>query len=187
MPSLSGFVTGKRGIEVGHVFKLGTKYSEKMGAQFLDAEGKQEPMIMGCYGIGVTRTLQSVIEQSHDKNGVVWPISVAPYEVEVMAVNVQHEPSVQEADRIMAALEAKGIEVLNDDRDERPGVKFKDADLLGIPLRISIGERSLAKGMIEVKNRASDQMTEVSLEEAVEKILSIIDEMKRDLEVSESC
>ncbi|MEM7392251.1 MAG: proline--tRNA ligase [Verrucomicrobiota bacterium] len=168
----------KRGIEVGHVFKLGTKYSEKLGAHVLDAEGQQVPMIMGCYGIGVTRTLQSVIEQSHDKGGVIWPMSVAPYEVQVMALNMDHEESVKVVDEIIAGLEEQGIEVLNDDRAERPGVKFKDADLLGIPLRVSVGERSLAKGVVEMKARAEEDVTDVPVENALETILAKVKEMK---------
>jgi prolyl-tRNA synthetase len=143
----------RRAIEVGHVFKLGTKYSEAMGASFLDVDGQRKPSIMGCYGIGVTRTLQAVIEQSNDANGVIWPISVAPYDVEVLAINAQHAESVKIVEQMIADLEAAGLAVIYDDRDERPGVKFKDADLVGVPIRISVGEKSLAKGGVELKLR----------------------------------
>ncbi len=153
-----GTLQEKRGIEVGHVFKLGTKYSEKLGATYLDAEGKQHPAVMGCYGIGVTRTLQAVIEQSHDDDGIIWPPAVAPYSVEVLVINAQHAESLRVAGEVTAALENAGIDVLFDDRDERPGVKFKDADLLGIPIRINVGERSLAKGGVEIKLRKTKEM-----------------------------
>lgn len=159
-PRCSGTLQEKRGIEVGHVFKLGTKYSEKLGATYLDAGGKEHPAIMGCYGIGVTRTLQAVIEQSFDDDGIIWPISVAPYSVEVAVLNTQHAESVRVAEDVFAALEKAGLDVLYDDRDERPGVKFKDADLVGIPIRVSVGERSLAKGLVEIKlRRAKDVRT----------------------------
>lgn len=144
----------RRAIEVGHVFKLGTKYSESLKALFLDETGKQQPSYMGCYGIGVTRTLQAVIEQSNDKDGVVWPLPVAPYSVVITPLGVQPgTPVMETALQIYEGLGAQGIDVLLDDRDDRPGVKFKDADLIGIPLRIAIGEKSLAKGEVEVKPR----------------------------------
>ena len=145
----------RRAIEVGHVFKLGTKYSEKMNAYFLDEHGKSLPCVMGCYGIGVTRTLQAVIEQSNDKDGIVWPLSVAPYQVCITPLGVvPGSPIMALAEKLYAELTAAGIEVILDDRDERPGVKFKDADLVGFPLRLSIGEKSLAKGEVEIKPRA---------------------------------
>ena len=145
----------RRAIEVGHVFKLGTKYSEKMNAYFLDEHGKSLPCVMGCYGIGVTRTLQAVIEQSNDKDGIVWPRSVAPYQVCITPLGVvPGSPIMALAEKLYAELTAAGIEVILDDRDERPGVKFKDADLVGFPLRLSIGEKSLAKGEVEIKPRA---------------------------------
>lgn len=172
----------RRAIEVGHVFKLGTKYSEAMGARFLDADGQQKPCIMGCYGIGVTRTLQAAIEQSLDANGIVWPVSIAPAEVEVMAINAQHAESVQIAEQLVAALEAQGVDVLYDDRDERAGVKFKDADLVGAPVRISVGERSLAKGAVEFKLRKSGQMDLVPVAEAAGKAQSVLAAMKAELQ-----
>ncbi len=145
----------RRAIEVGHVFKLGTKYSEPLNATFLDETGKRLPSVMGCYGIGVTRTLQAVIEQGNDKDGVVWPVTVAPYQVCITPLTVAagSAPMVL-AEKLYAELTEAGIEVLLDDRDERPGVKFKDSELVGFPIRIGIGEKSLAKGEVEIKARA---------------------------------
>jgi prolyl-tRNA synthetase len=168
----------RRAIEVGHVFKLGTKYSEALGAKFLDTDGQQKPCIMGCYGIGVTRTLQAAIEQSFDANGIVWPVSLAPAEVEVMAINAQHAESVQTAEQLVRELEALGLDVMYDDRDERAGVKFKDADLLGAPVRICVGERSLAKGAVEFKLRKTGQMDMIPVAEAVSKAQAVLAEMK---------
>jgi prolyl-tRNA synthetase len=144
----------QRAIEVGHVFKLGTKYSEKLNAYFLAADGTRQPCVMGCYGIGVTRTLQAVIEQCNDKDGILWPLAVAPFQVCITPLAVAPDsPVMQLAEKIYAELTAAGVEVILDDRDERPGVKFKDADLVGFPLRIAIGEKSLAKGEVELKPR----------------------------------
>ena len=152
-PRCNGKMREKRGIEVGHVFKLGTKYSKAFDAGYLDAEGNRQICVMGCYGIGVTRTLQAIIEQSHDANGIIWPMAVAPYQVSLVVPNTQHPESVRVAEELLKALEARGIEVLFDDRDERPGVKFKDADLLGLPIRAVVSERSLAEGKVEIKLR----------------------------------
>jgi len=164
----------QRAIEVGHVFKLGTKYSEALHALFLDESGKQQPAIMGCYGIGVTRTMQAVIEQSHDDNGIIWPISVAPYTVCITPLNVAPESAVmQRAEQLYADLTARGIDVIIDDRADRPGVKFKDSELVGFPIRVGVGEKSLAKGEVEVKPRGGALMP-VKAEEAVEKVLALI-------------
>jgi prolyl-tRNA synthetase len=161
----------RRAIEVGHVFKLGTKYSSKLNATFLDADGQRKPSVMGCYGIGVTRTLQAVIEQCNDKDGVIWPLSVAPYQVCITPLAVAPESqAMQLAERFYAELTAKGVEVILDDRDERPGVKFKDADLVGFPLRIALGEKSLAKGLVEIKPRGG-ALESVKIEEAVAEVL----------------
>jgi prolyl-tRNA synthetase len=144
----------RRAIEVGHVFKLGTSYSEKLGATFLDEAGARKPAVMGCYGIGVTRTLQAVIEQGNDKDGIIWPVSVAPYAVCITPLNVAPDSAAMKlAEQIYQDLTARDVEVILDDRDERPGVKFKDADLVGFPIRVGIGEKSLAKGEVEIKPR----------------------------------
>ena len=164
----------QRAIEVGHVFKLGTKYSQALNALFLDEAGKQQPAIMGCYGIGVTRTLQAVIEQSHDDNGIIWPISVAPYTVCITPLNAAPESAVmQRAEQIYAELTARGVDVIIDDRSDRPGVKFKDSELVGFPIRVGIGEKSLAKGDVEIKPRAGALIL-VKAEEAVAKVVELI-------------
>ncbi|PYJ06923.1 MAG: proline--tRNA ligase [Verrucomicrobia bacterium] len=164
----------RRAIEVGHVFKLGTKYSEALEAFFLDESGKQQPAIMGCYGIGVTRTLQAVIEQSHDDNGIIWPISVAPYTVCITPLNVAPDSDVMKrGEQIYAGLTERGVDVILDDRNERPGVKFKDSELVGFPIRIGIGEKSLAKGEVEVKPRAG-ALIPTKADEAVEKVLEML-------------
>lgn len=160
----------QRAIEVGHVFKLGTKYSEKLNAFFLDADGKSKPCVMGCYGIGVTRTLQAVIEQCNDKDGIIWPLAVAPFQVCITPLAVAKDSAVMQlAEQLYAELSAAGIEVILDDRDERPGVKFKDADLVGFPLRVGIGEKSLAKGEVELKPRGG-ALTAVKTDDAVAKV-----------------
>ncbi len=178
-PRCDGTLKEARGIEVGHVFKLGTKYSEKLGAMYLDAQGEKKTMVMGCYGIGVTRTLQSVIEQSHDANGIVWPVSIAPYQVVVTAINASHAPSVEVVEKLAGQLEAAGIDVIYDDRDERPGVKFKDADLVGIPIRVCAGERSLAKGEIEIKLRKSGEVSFAPVDQAFDKVMEIVNDLKK--------
>ena len=161
----------RRAIEVGHVFKLGTKYSEKLNATFLDADGSRKPSVMGCYGIGVTRTLQAIIEQGNDKDGVIWPLSVAPYQVCITPLAVAPDSqAMQLAEKFYAELTAKGVEVILDDRDERPGVKFKDADLVGFPIRIALGEKSLAKGEVEIKPR-DGVLQAVKIDEAVAAVL----------------
>lgn len=144
----------QRAIEVGHVFKLGTKYSQALNALFLDETGKQQPAVMGCYGIGVTRTLQAIIEQSHDENGIIWPLAVAPYTVCITPLTVTPDSEVMKlAEKIYAELEQQGVDAILDDRNERPGVKFKDSELVGFPIRIGIGEKSLARGEVELKPR----------------------------------
>jgi prolyl-tRNA synthetase len=164
----------RRAIEVGHVFKLGTKYSEKLNATFLAEDGSRKISHMGCYGIGITRTMQAVIEQCNDKDGIIWPLSVAPYTVCITPLAVGPETAVMKlAEQIYAELSGKGIDVILDDRDERPGVKFKDADLVGFPIRIGIGEKSLAKGEVEVKQRGGE-LVPVKSGEAVAKVLELI-------------
>ncbi len=164
----------RRAIEVGHVFILGTKYSEKLGATYLAEDGSRKMCVMGCYGIGVTRTLQAVIEQSNDKDGIIWPVSVAPFTVCITPLGVAPDSEVMKlAEKLYADLSARGVDVILDDRDERPGFKFKDADLVGFPIRIGIGEKSLAKGEVEIKPRGG-ALIPAKPEEAVEKVLELI-------------
>jgi len=172
----------RRGIEVSQIFKLGTKYSEAMGATYLDRDGVARPFIMGCYGLGVTRTVAAAIEASHDENGIIWPMSIAPYHVLVLPINVTHEQTAGEAERIYEALSKSGVEVLLDDRDERPGVKFKDADLIGIPLRITVGERGLSQGVVELKERSSDKVEKVKVQDAASVAEGIVRERIRALD-----
>ena len=173
-PRCASLMRGKRGIEVGHVFKLGMKYSKAFDAGFLDDSGNRQISVMGCYGIGVTRTLQAIIEQSFDENGIIWPMSVAPYHVCVVVPNTGHAESVRVAEELIKVLESQGIEVLFDDRDERPGVKFKDADLLGLPLRAVISERSLAEGKVEIKRRTDKDKQMVPVSDAASFIATIV-------------
>ena len=147
----------KRGIEVGHVFKLGRKYTDAMKGVYKTNELKEETMVMGCYGIGVSRTMQAVIEQRHDKDGIVWPASVAPFQVVIENLDPDKPEVTQIADALEAELEAAGVDVIVDDRVERPGVKFKDADLIGFPVRVVVGAKGLANGGVEVKRRDQDK------------------------------
>ena len=165
--------TFTRGIEVGHVFKLGTKYSKAMNATFLDETQKAQPMIMGCYGIGVGRVVAAAIEQSHDDNGIIWPAPLAPFDVALVAIDYHSNPEVKKhADEICAALEAKGLDVLLDDRDERAGIKFKDMDLIGLPYRLVVSSRTVKDGQCEYKKRTDKEAVRWNLSEAVEKILA---------------
>ena len=165
-----------RAIEVGHIFKLGTKFSESesWGAKFHDSEKQTKPAVMGCYGIGVSRTIQAVIEQSRDKWGIVWPWSVSPYQVIITVLDPGMEDAAELAKKIGSAAESEGADVLVDDRDERPGVKFKDADLIGIPLRVTIGGRGLKEGIVEVKWRIEDDVRKVAIDQVVEVVTSSI-------------
>ncbi len=160
-----------KGIEVGHVFKLGTKYSEALQAGFLTEKGAKSSFIMGCYGIGVSRVVAAAIEQSHDENGIVWPEAIAPFQVIVLPLNVSDAQVVEAANRIYADLVDAGVEVLLDDRDQRAGAKFKDADLLGIPWRVTVGEKKLAAGQVEVKQRAAAQAEDVAQDKAAAWVL----------------
>jgi prolyl-tRNA synthetase len=163
----------RRAIEVGHVFKLGTKYSEKLNALFVDESGARHPCVMGCYGIGVTRTLQAVIEQGNDKDGIIWPLAVAPYEVCLTPLAVAPDSQAMKlAEQLYADLTAQGVEVILDDRDERPGVKFKDADLVGFPIRVALGEKSLAKGEVEIKLRGGE-LRPVKIEAALAEVMKL--------------
>jgi len=170
-----------RGIEVGHVFYLGKKYAEKLHATFLDADGNEQVMEMGTYGIGVTRTMAAAVEQNHDDKGILWPVSIAPFEVIIVPVKWDDEATRETAIRLQDAFEAEGIDVLLDDRDERAGVKFNDADLLGIPLRVTIGPRGLAAGKVEVKARGASTPEEIALDDAVAEIVRRIREAHAEL------
>lgn len=155
-----------RGIESGQVFYLGTKYSESMGATFLDNQGKERPLEMGCYGIGISRTLAAAVEQSHDENGIIWPVPLAPFTVQIVPTKMKDDAVRSAAENLYADLCERRVDVLLDDRDERPGVKFKDADLMGTPLRVTIGPRGLENGLVEVRPRAGGETEELPLEAA---------------------
>jgi prolyl-tRNA synthetase len=163
-PRCGGTIHFARGIEVGHVFKLGTKYSKAMNATFLDKDGTEKYMIMGCYGIGIGRTVAACIEQSNDKDGIVWPMPIAPYQVIITPVNMKDEQLSKAAEDIYRKLDDRGVEVILDDRNERAGVKFKDADLIGIPLRITIGSKSFTEGKVEIKSRQTGEIEAVPVE-----------------------
>jgi prolyl-tRNA synthetase len=178
-PKCDAPMVENQGIEIGHVFKLGTKYSAAMNAQYLDDSGTQHPVIMGCYGIGINRILASAVEAGHDSNGIVWPLALAPYEAIVVPLQANNEAVMKVAEDLAAALEAGGADVLLDDRDQRPGVKFKDADLIGIPLRVVVGERGLKEGTIEVKWRSDEKPHTVSLTTAAEAVLAELDATRK--------
>ncbi len=164
-----------RGIEVGQTFKLGTKYSKAMGATFLDEQGREKEIIMGCYGIGVGRTVAAVIEQSYDENGIIFPMPVAPFQVLLLPINIKLDLLKETAEELYRTLSQNGVEVLYDDREETPGVKFKDADLIGIPLRITLGEKNLKRGLAEIKKRKSGEVLLVKKEEILSKVRELID------------
>ena len=166
----------RRGIEVGHIFKLGTKYSEKFGATYTDDQKQNHLMVMGCYGIGISRTLQALIEQSHDADGIVWPWTVAPFQVLICVLDPQLPEAMDLARSLAGAAEQAGAEVLIDDRAERPGVKFKDADLIGVPLRLTIGGKGLKEGIIELKWRTQKDVAKVPLTEAAAKLTAAVHE-----------
>ncbi len=163
-----------RGIEVGHVFKLGTFFSESLGAYYSDQEGQQRPIVMGCYGIGVGRLMAAAIEQNHDEHGVVWPHPIAPYQVHICALSLDRPGVAEAADQLYNSLEAAGIEVLYDDRDESPGVKFNDADLLGIPVRLTVSPRNLKQDAVEITDRATLQKRMAPLSNAVSEAQSML-------------
>ncbi len=171
----------QRSIEVGHVFKLGTKYSSAIGAKYLDAEGKTHDMIMGCYGIGVNRILAAAIESHHDENGIIWPISIAPYQVIIVGLSATDEQVKSTAEKLHNELEAAGIDVLLDDRDQRPGVKFKDADLLGIPIRVTVGPKTLAEGKLELKLRREKDLKLIDAATAKETVINLVGQLQDEL------
>jgi prolyl-tRNA synthetase len=168
----------RRGIEVGHIFKLGTKYSEKFGAVFTDDQKQSHLMVMGCYGIGISRTMQAVIEQSHDADGIIWPWNCAPFQVLVCVLDPQLPEAMEVAKSLATAAEQAGADVLVDDRVERPGVKFKDADLIGIPLRLTVGGKGLKEGVIELKWRAQKDVAKIPLADATARVASAVAEAR---------
>ena len=171
-----GRLEAHRGIEVGQVFYLGTKYSVAMGATYLDAEGRERPIEMGCYGIGVSRLVAAAIEQNHDANGIIWPFSVAPFQVLLLPINYKDQSIREATDNLYGELQKHGVEVLLDDRDERPGVKFKDADLVGIPLRVTIGAKGLEKGCLELRLRRDGKTEEVPIADGATKIRAVVNQ-----------
>lgn len=168
-PKCGSPINIRRGVEVGHIFKLGTKYSQSMGANYLDENGKSVPLVMGCYGIGINRTVAAIIEQHHDENGIIWPMAVAPYKVIVMPANVKNEEQMNVAEKIYEDLKSRGIDVILDDRNERVGVKFKDSDLIGIPIRITVGKK-VGENTVEFKLRKNQDIEEIKIEEVVSRI-----------------
>ena len=176
----TGMLEAIRGIEVGHIFKLGTKYSQAMNAMFLDENGEHRPIIMGCYGIGVGRVLAAAIEQYSDEHGIVLPVPLAPYHVLVLPVSVNEEEVVSISSKLYEELKARGVDTLIDDRDARPGVKFMDADLIGVPYRITVGMRGLKEGVVEIKERASGAVEKVKIGEAVDYCLSKLENTGND-------
>lgn len=179
-PKCEGIMRATRGIEIAHIFKLGMKYSQAMDATFLDDDGKEKHFIMGCYGLGVSRMLAAVPEASHDKDGIIWPISMAPFEVVVLLLNPEDDDQAQAAVRVYEELQSAGVDVLLDERDERSGVKFKDADLLGIPIQVVVG-RLAAEGKVELRLRRDKQAREVALDEASDVIVAAVEAEKRHL------
>ena len=170
----AGHLKAYRGIEVGQVFFLGTKYSKPMGVTFLDKDGQEKPAVMGTYGIGVTRIVASAIEQNHDKDGIIWPVPLAPFEAMVLTLQHDDPAVVATAKKLYEELTAAGIDVLYDDRDERPGVKFKDADLIGIPFRLAIGKKGVAEGIVELKRRNGTEVRKLKIDEAVKIVVAEI-------------
>ncbi len=174
-------LSAARGIEVSQVFQLGTKYSEAMGATFMDEDGKEKPLIMGCYGVGVSRTLAAIVEQHNDENGIIWPVSVAPYEVSVIPLDPKKEDCAKATDRLVQELLDAGLDVVVDDRDERPGFKFADNDLMGFPYQIVIGKRGLKNGTFELKDRATGEREDISIDEAATIVAARVREAKQAL------
>jgi prolyl-tRNA synthetase len=176
-PVCEGTLRAVRGVEVGNIFKLGTKYSTSMGASYLDEKGESHPMAMGCYGIGSDRLIASVLEIHHDENGIIWPVSIAPYQVHLVSLSTDRTPEVTEAaNAVYAQLVAGGVETLYDDRNERAGVKFNDADLLGLPLRLTVGKRGIENGVAELKIRRTSETSEIPLDALVSGIRSALEQ-----------
>ena len=174
-------LSAARGIEVSQVFQLGTKYSEAMGATFMDEDGKEKPLIMGCYGVGVSRTLAAIVEQHNDENGIIWPVSVAPYEVSVIPLDPKKEDCAAATDKLVQELIEAGLDVVVDDRDERPGFKFADNDLMGFPFQVVIGKRGLKNGTFELKDRATGEREDISIDEAAAIVAARVSKTKQAL------
>ncbi|HWO93625.1 MAG TPA: His/Gly/Thr/Pro-type tRNA ligase C-terminal domain-containing protein, partial [Dehalococcoidia bacterium] len=173
-PHCEAALTTSRAIEMGHIFQLGTKYSEQLGATFLDAQGRPQPVIMGSYGIGIERLLAGVIEANHDERGIIWPAELAPYDVHLVALNPDRPGVTETTENVLADLEAAGLRVLVDDRDESPGVKFNDADLLGMPVRATVSPRNVEAGVVELRMRRSGETMVVPMEDALEACRSML-------------
>jgi prolyl-tRNA synthetase len=179
-PNCGHPLRASRGVEVGNIFKLGTRYSDAMGCTFLDAAGQKQPVIMGSYGIGVGRLLACIAEEHHDDMGLSWPITVAPYHVHLVLLRGDSQ-TVQVADRLYEGLQTSGIEVLYDDRDERPGVKFMDADLIGLPLRLTVGDRALKRGGPELKRRRAKESVVIPLDDTVARMQAEIKALQAEI------
>jgi prolyl-tRNA synthetase len=175
-PDGNGTILFAKGIEVGHVFKLGTRYSEAMNAVFLDENGRTQPMIMGCYGIGVSRTMAAVAEQFNDENGLVWPQNISPFDVHLIAINMKDSEQAALAEDLYTSLKTAGLDVLMDDRQERPGVKFADSDLIGLPVRVTVGKKA-SEGIVEVKIRKNGEMQEIHKDQLAEALKNILQEL----------
>jgi prolyl-tRNA synthetase len=171
-PVCGGRLHFKKGIEVGNTFKLGTKYSKAMNLYYQDQTGTLQPVVMGSYGIGVGRSMAAVVEQHHDENGIIWPISIAPYKCGIVLINGKDEQQVNLADKIYQQLEAAGIEPLLDDRDERPGVKFKDMELIGVPMRITVGKNAV-NDQVEFRLRTENDNTLLTSQQAIERVIEL--------------
>lgn len=178
-PDGKGLLKIYRGIEAGHIFYLGTKYSEAMKAEYLDAEGKTKLIEMGCYGLGVSRTIQAAIEQCHDKDGIVWPVALAPFQVHLCNLDPDSEEVASVAETLYKKLWDSGVDVLMDDRSERPGVKFKDADLLGMPVRVTVGGRGVKNGEIEIVNRRTKEILKSSIDDSYQTVVDLLESLKR--------
>jgi len=181
-PGCGAELSASRGVEVGNIFQLGTKYTEALGGDFLDAEGQARPVVMGSYGIGVGRLLACIAEEFNDDQGLIWPISVAPYQVHIVTLAKGEGPAWEAAEKLYEELSAKGVETLLDDRSENAGVKFNDADLIGVPVRLTVGERSLKKGMIEWKLRREEARHEVPVEEVVDRVRAEIARLQEEID-----
>lgn len=173
-PHCGAKIAISRGTEVGHIFKLGTKYSEAMNATFIDENGEPKPFVMGCYGIGVTRTVAAIIEQNNDENGIIWPMSVAPYQIVIIPVNIKDENQMRVAEELYSNLKKLGIDVLMDDRNERAGVKFKDADLLGIPMRVTVGKK-INEGQVEFKLRREEEIQVINIDNVLDTVKAVME------------